>query len=282
MTAKKTALFILLLAFMLAAAGSSATSAQHEILKLRFNDSAEDSGVPVMNDPSAQTATIIFTFDDGYASDYELAYPILKAYGIRGTSYIIPEYQDTNRPQTLTWDEVREMKQYGWDFGCHTYSHTDLTKMTADEIRTSMEKVNAAFANQGLPAPAIHAFPYGKYDAAAIEAMKPYRIQMRKAFYEEKFVDPGTANPYEIDSCSADMRKRPRLLEHERLVDKAVNEKAIIVFRCHCLYREAVDDMGAWPVQTDSRLFAELVEYCVGKGCRFMTMSELVQIMAQR
>ncbi len=281
MTVKKTALFILLLVLILAAAGSSATSAQRWVLELKFKDPAEDSDVPVINDPGEQAATVIFTFDDGYASDYELAYPILKAYGIRGTSYIIPEYQDTNRPHALTWDEVKEMRQYGWDFGCHTYSHSNLTNMTADEIKASMEKVNAAFISQGLPAPAIHAFPYGKYDAAAIEAMKPYRIQMRKAFYEKKFVDLGTTSPYEIDSCSADMRKRPRLLEHEQLVDKAVNEKAIIVFRCHCLYREAVDDMGAWPVQTDSRLFAELVKYCVGKGCRFMTMSELAQMMAK-
>jgi hypothetical protein len=129
--------------------------------------------------------------------------------------------------------------------------------------------------------PNIHAFPYGKYNEAAIEALKPYRIQLRKAFYEEKFVDPATADPYEIDCCSADMRKRPRLAEHERLVDKAVNEKAILVFRCHCLYRESADDMGDWPVQTSSKLFAELVEYCVSKGCRFMTMSELAELMAQ-
>jgi peptidoglycan/xylan/chitin deacetylase (PgdA/CDA1 family) len=226
------------------------------------------------------TAVVIFTFDDGCISDYELAYPILKKYGIRGTSYIIPEYQDTGRPYALTWDMVKEMKQYGWVFGCHTYAHSDLTKMTADEIRASMLKVNESFMAQGLDAPAIHAFPFGRYDQKVIDAMKPFRVQMRKAFYESKFVDPKTADPYGIDSCSADMRMEERLKLHEAFVDKAVEQKAIIVFRCHCLYKESVGDMGNWTVQTDSRLFEKLVRYCADKGCRFMTMTDLLSMCA--
>lgn len=241
------------------------------------------SALAVLSETSevSETATIIFTFDDGYVSDYELAYPILKEYGIRGTSYIIPKYLDNSTPYALTWDMVKEMTDYGWVFGCHTYAHTDLTKMTANEIKESMEKVNESFTAQGLALPTIHSFPYGRYNQGVIEAIKPYRIQMRKAFYENKFVDPETADPYQIDSCSADMRMSKRLLLHEKLVDKAVEEKSILVFRCHGLYKQSVDDMGKWPVQTDSRLFKKLVEYCVKKGCRFMTMTELAQICSR-
>lgn len=223
-------------------------------------------------------AVIAFTFDDGYLSDYQLAYPVLKQYGIHGTSYIIPKYQDENKPNTLTWDQIKEMLQYGWVFGCHTYSHSDLTKMTAEEISESMEMVDASFARQGLEPPAIHAFPYGRYNQDVIQAIAPYRIQMRKAYYESKFVDLNNVNPYEIDSCSADMRTEKRLKLHESLVDKASAQNGVIVFRCHGLYREKVDDMGAWPVQTDSKLFEELVAYCVEKGCKFITMTELIEM----
>ncbi|MGI5850417.1 MAG: polysaccharide deacetylase family protein [Christensenellales bacterium] len=227
-------------------------------------------------DNEIKSAVIAFTFDDGYLSDYKLAYPILKKYGIRGTSYIIPKYQDNNVEYTMTWDQIREMKQYGWDFGCHTYAHSNLTKMTKEQIQTSMEKVDESFLKQGLAAPIIHAFPYGKYDQAAIDAMKPYRLQIRKAFYETKFVDINNTNPYEIDCCSADMRTEKRLRQHKELVDIACKKHAVIVFRCHCLYRSEVNDMGDWPVKTDSRLFEKLVAYCVGKGCRFVTMTQLM------
>ncbi len=221
---------------------------------------------------------IAFTFDDGCLSDYQLAYPILKKYGIRGTSYIIPEYPDQKKPYTMTWDQIREMAQYGWAFGCHTYAHSDLTKMTRNEIVQSMEKVNEAFIREGLEAPAIHAYPFGRYNEDVIDAIKPYRKQMRKAFYESNFVDLDTVDPYEIDCISADMQTDERLKGKEQLVDSACEQNAIIVFRCHCLYKSEVNDMGEWVVQTDSRLFEQLVAYCVQKNCRFITMTDLMDM----
>jgi peptidoglycan/xylan/chitin deacetylase (PgdA/CDA1 family) len=229
-------------------------------------------------DTKQDQALIAFTFDDGYASDYYLAYPILKKYGIRGTSYIIPEYQDDKVPNTLTWQQIEEMSADGWEFGCHTYAHSQLLKLTTEEIQESMEKVNKAFEKHGMKSPELHAFPYGKYDQHAIDAMKPYRKQMRKAYYDDKIITPPITNQYQIDSISADMQGRKRLESREKLVDKACREKAIIVFRVHCMYKVKKNDMGIWPVQTDSRLFAELVDYCVAKGCRFVTMEDLLRM----
>lgn len=223
-------------------------------------------------------AYVAFTFDDGYLSDYELAFPILKKYGIRGTSYIIPEFQDENKPYTLTWGEIKEMYDYGWAFGCHTYAHSNLSLLTDDEIVKSMEMVNEAFTKHGIPAPVIGAYPFGKYNQRVIDALKPYRTQMRKAYYETKLVDINNVSPYEIDSVSADMRSEKRLKEHEAVVDEACKGKEVLVFRCHGLYKEQVNDMGEWIVQTDSRLFEQLVKYCVDKGCKFITMNDLTKM----
>lgn len=69
-------------------------------LSLNINDNKSDKSVYTSKDivsvPNRKLdcAYIAFTFDDGCLSDYELAYPILKQYDIRGTSYIIPKYQD--------------------------------------------------------------------------------------------------------------------------------------------------------------------------------------------
>jgi hypothetical protein len=232
---------------------------------------------PTINAEQDQ-ALIAFTFDDGYASDYYLAYPILKKYGIRGTSYIIPKYQDSKELNTLTWQQIEEMRADGWVFGCHTYAHSQLVKMTTKEIQESMEEVNKAFELHGMKPPELHAFPYGRYDQHAIDAMKPYRMQMRKAYYDDKIIIPPIKDEDQIDSISADMQGRKRLESREKLVDKACEEKAIIVFRVHCMYKTQKDDMGKWPVQTDSKLFAELVDYCVTKGCRFVTMENLLQM----
>jgi peptidoglycan/xylan/chitin deacetylase (PgdA/CDA1 family) len=245
---------------------------------------AAPTGAPIPPPPphdikkDPHKALIIFTFDDGYVSDYNCAYPILKKYGIRGTSYIIGKLADNNTPSALTWAQIKEMHQYGWVFGCHTYNHVDMTKLTPDEIKSSLEKENATFIQHGLPAPELIAYPSGKYNQQVIDVVKQYRKQGRKAFYESKFVDLNNVKPYEIDSISADMQEEPRLKSREELVDKACGEDAVIVFRTHCMYFQHKNDNGKWDVQTDSRLFADLVKYCVDKGCQFGTMTQLMEL----
>jgi peptidoglycan/xylan/chitin deacetylase (PgdA/CDA1 family) len=239
------------------------------------NPAADEGRQPV---PAPGRAVIAFTFDDGYISDYDLAYPILKKYGIRGTSYIIGKFPDNNTPDTLSWAQIKEMAAWGWCFGCHTYNHVDMTTLSDDAIRQSLEAENQAFTNQGMPVPQIIAYPSGKYDQRVIDIVKQYRLQGRKAFYESKFVDLNNVDPYQIDSISADMQEDPRLKSREALVDKACEQGAVIVFRTHCMYREQKNDEGKWDVQTDSRLFAQLVKYCVDKNCEFVTMEQLMQM----
>jgi peptidoglycan/xylan/chitin deacetylase (PgdA/CDA1 family) len=235
------------------------------------------------------TAVIIFTFDDGPESDYLLAYPILKEYGIKGTSYIVTSFTDESLTGKLTWDQIKEMSAYGWAFGDHTVEHRRLTEMSDDEIKESMEAVNRSFTDQGFALPAIMAYPYGAYDQRVIAGIAPYRAQARLAEYEKKFVDLDTVSSYAIDSISADMRKNSQLEKVEKLVDKACEENAVIVFRVHTLYREEPYDtvpinkkiLSGCAPQTDSKLFEQLVKYCVDKGCAFMTMVQFMDLCPQ-
>jgi len=63
----------------------------------------------------------------------------------------------------------------GWDFQCHTYTHPSLISLTADQIRTELQKVNSAFQAQGLPLPEHHAYPYGDYNAQVQSVVKDFR-----------------------------------------------------------------------------------------------------------
>jgi peptidoglycan/xylan/chitin deacetylase (PgdA/CDA1 family) len=63
---------------------------------------------------------LVITFDDGEKSFYTYAYPELKKRSIPAANFIVGQRIDTDRG--LTWDQMREMKQQGFDFFSHTYN----------------------------------------------------------------------------------------------------------------------------------------------------------------
>lgn len=69
---------------------------------------------------------VVLTFDDGYESFYQYAYPILKEQGLVATNFIIVNYLGTN-PGTpfLNWDEIKKMKNDGFSFYSHTFNSHD-------------------------------------------------------------------------------------------------------------------------------------------------------------
>ena len=88
---------------------------------------------------------VIFTFDDGYESVYSQAWPLMEAYGFKGTLFVISDYCGKNnqwpgqmdgipeRP-LMTWDQLAEMAAYGWELGAHTRTHPMLPRLTQPQI----------------------------------------------------------------------------------------------------------------------------------------------------
>lgn len=91
---------------------------------------ALENGTPLPEKP------VIITFDDGYADNYEYAYPILKKYGFKATIFLIYDFTNTY-PNYLTWEQINEMKESGLiHFESHTMTHANLAELnSADELR---------------------------------------------------------------------------------------------------------------------------------------------------
>ena len=65
---------------------------------------------------------ILITFDDGYHSNYDLVYPILREYGVKACISIIVLMPDLPTDNFCTWDQLREMTDSGLvEIGSHSY-----------------------------------------------------------------------------------------------------------------------------------------------------------------
>ncbi len=119
--------------------------------------------------PSLPDKPIVLTFDDGYADNYENAFPILKEFGFVGTFFILTDVTDRSQPGYMTWDMLREMSQAGMDIEVHGREHIEYTGRSRDWlIYHLLGPAQTIEANLGYQ-PRFIAYTAGKYDQEVID-----------------------------------------------------------------------------------------------------------------
>lgn len=137
---------------------------------------------------------VLITFDDGYESFYNHAFPILKRFGYAATNFVIVStIDDQTLPgeAKLTWEQMKEMEQDGMSFYSHSYAQhqyavvnedggkaprmakllfneKEQRKETEDEYRTRIlndlfkaeQRLNTELENTK----GVLAFPFGAYN----------------------------------------------------------------------------------------------------------------------
>lgn len=122
------------------------------------------------NKGSLPSRPIMITFDDGYMDNYTTAFPILKKYGFTATVFLI--VKKVGDPNCLTWKEVKELDQEGWDIQSHTLTHPDLTKISSHLLEQELVDSKAILEKElGKPIQ-FFAYPSGKHNDAVVQGVK--------------------------------------------------------------------------------------------------------------
>ena len=83
--------------------------------------------------------TLAITFDDGYLSIYENAYPLLKSYNFPFTIFVSPKAIDSKFGNSLSWEMLREMKANGATIANHSFAHDHLLTKYINENDVGIE-----------------------------------------------------------------------------------------------------------------------------------------------
>lgn len=116
--------------------------------------------------------TAVITFDDGYISIYEQAWPLLKRYNYPFTIFVNTQHHDKPSKQFMSWDQLKTLSDQGVTIGNHSESHSYMVRRLENEsqkqwrarveseISDAQKNIDAKVGKQ----PKVFAYPYGEYN----------------------------------------------------------------------------------------------------------------------
>ena len=225
---------------------------------------------------------VVLTFDDGNKSDYTYVAPLLKEYGFGATFYITEGLNFLNSKENyVTWEEIRELHDDGFEIGNHTRHHPNITTLTKEEFLSDLIHIDERCKEFGIPVPVTFAYPGDSRGPEAIEVLteKKYPFARRGVGPDFPYdieggrgpvYDPDVHHPLVIPSTGV---PGPKYVFEDLVwaVDQAKDRK-IAVLTFHGV--PAVEH--PW-VDTSPEQFEKYMDYLHEKNCTVISLRDLAK-----
>ncbi|MCK9483213.1 MAG: polysaccharide deacetylase family protein [Candidatus Marinimicrobia bacterium] len=126
----------------------------------------------------------VITFDDGYRDNYYYAFPVLKKYNMKATVFLVagslfnpnalrfeytPDIHNvTDMDYFITLEQLKEMADYGIEFGSHTITHPRLDTIGLDEAGREIHKSKEILEHHLNRQVKAFCYPYGAFNDSVI------------------------------------------------------------------------------------------------------------------
>jgi peptidoglycan/xylan/chitin deacetylase (PgdA/CDA1 family) len=126
--------------------------------------SLDDIATALATGSSLPDKPVAITFDDGWALQITDTLQVLLRHHFRATYYIIVDVTG-KRAATMTWDQVRQLRDAGMWIGSHTLTHTYLPGASETRLRDELLGSKQTLEQElGIPITSV-AYPGGSFNA---------------------------------------------------------------------------------------------------------------------
>lgn len=227
---------------------------------------------------------VVLTFDDAVKSHRTYVAPLLEDYGFNATFFITYEWMDDTL-NFMTWDEVGELHQMGFEIGNHCWHHWDFSQpKTAAALEGELGLVNWELMRKGVPLPISYAYNGNGFGPEAVEVLDKLGYQYARRGMQPEIpygelkagpgYDPEKHHQLLIPTiCDA----YPEMdLDHFVKVLKSVKENEIPVIQFH-----GIPDVAHPWVHTPQENFKKYMDYLKANDYQVIAMRDLEKYLPE-
>lgn len=212
---------------------------------------------------NASNGAISLSFDDCLISQYDYAYPIMRARGVHGTFYIVSDWVGVSGEMSAS--QLLTLQNDGDEIGSHSKTHPDFTQLSEQQIRSECELSKEKLESYGFNIENF-AYPYSSDDGWVDSVVQQYYRSGRLCWGG---LDSLPYSAFQVSGFEADGLSGGKLAAMEAEVDNICRTQAWVVF---CFHDITPTDGGSYHISQND--FANFLDYAIQKGVAIMTVHE--------
>lgn len=213
-----------------------------------------------------KTGAVTLRFDDGWASQFENALPVMDMYGFKGTFYIVSRQTlDAGFSGFMSQDQVRTVYRDGQEIGAHTRTHPDLATLSASQQQAEIAGSRDDLLSWNVGPVTSFAYPYGSYTATTVGLVRDAGFSSGAAsIYGD--VTP-SSDQFQLERFGVDTGVTAAQVEQK--IDEAMARHDWLILTFH-----RIDDSASDGYTTPPAEFAEIAAYLARTHTPVVTIAE--------
>jgi peptidoglycan/xylan/chitin deacetylase (PgdA/CDA1 family) len=225
---------------------------------------------------------IVLTFDDSNNSDITTVAPILQRYGFGATFYVTRGLgADKDHEHFLTWDEVQQLDERGFEIGNHTKSHAGVKGLSKAELREELRFIQRECQQRGITVPVTFCYPGFGHAVHAVHVLRDEGFLFARRGVGPEYPDGGQGSRGPAYDPNVD---HPLLIpttgyagpewgmeDLEWAVAQARDGKITVL-----VFHGVPGPLHPW-VHTNPQDFEKYMQYLQDEGCHVIALRDLVK-----